>query len=68
MREYKQLSRETSVRPMPSLASVGRRITFRNILEYFDVVKIGLVATPALHTTEIRKIDTASPSCEKAPS
>ena len=26
---------------------------YRNVIEYFDAVKIGLTATPALHTTEI---------------
>ena len=26
---------------------------YRRVLEYFDAVKIGLTATPALHTTEI---------------
>ena len=26
---------------------------YRRVLEYFDAVKIGLTATPALHTTHI---------------
>ena len=26
---------------------------YRRVLEYFDAVKVGLTATPALHTTEI---------------
>ena len=26
---------------------------YRRVLEYFDAVKIGLTATPALHTTDI---------------
>ncbi len=26
---------------------------YRRVLDYFDAVKVGLTATPALHTTEI---------------
>lgn len=26
---------------------------YRKVLDYFDAVRIGLTATPALHTTEI---------------
>lgn len=51
---WESISSRAAKQAMPSLASVGRRITFRN-------------TTPALHTTEIRKIDTASRSGEKAP-
>jgi type I restriction enzyme R subunit len=30
---------------------------YRRVIEHFDAVKVGLTATPALHTTEIRRAD-----------
>ena len=34
-------------------ATVGVLTPYRRVVEYFDAVKIGLTATPALHTAEI---------------
>ena len=33
---------------------------YRRVLDYFDAVKVGLTATPALHTTQIFGAPTAS--------
>ena len=41
---------------------------YRRVLEYFDAVKIGLTATPALHTTDISSAIRSSPTHTGKPS
>ena len=43
-----------SLRPNSTFRSLEDYVSkYRRVLDYFDAVKIGLTATPALHTTEI---------------